>query len=303
MSRARNSLFTLSFLALVWGILETGSDADELFCLETNNNQLIRINTTTGTGTAIGVGEYEDASGGGNGVGLAFNPSANVMYARSESNLYTVDLRDGSTTLVGGEKFINITGLTFDKKFEVLYSIGLGSGLFFEIDPKTGDHDFIGGGGVFTFPIDLATHSNGTVFVADNSGNIFTANTNTGVLTLVASGLPGLVGIAFDSNDVLFAIEDSNSLLGIIDLDFPATFTPIGTGIQFNSVRGLAFVPDTVANQYNVFRGFHVGGALSDTFESDDSYLKFNPGITFFPTEPPSGSGSLAFCRAILQPH
>ena len=41
------------------------------------------------------------------------------------------------------------------------------------------------------------------------------------------------------------------------------------------------------ADQYNIFRGLHAGGDLSDTYASDDSYLKFNPGLTINSAEPP----------------
>jgi hypothetical protein len=42
-----------------------------------------------------------------------------------------------------------------------------------------------------------------------------------------------------------------------------------------------------VASQYNIFRGNHLSGDLSDTFQSDDSYLKFNPGFVVNSSEPP----------------
>ena len=42
-----------------------------------------------------------------------------------------------------------------------------------------------------------------------------------------------------------------------------------------------------VADSVTVIRGFYLSGALEDTVESDDSYLKYNPGITLAPTEPP----------------
>ncbi len=41
------------------------------------------------------------------------------------------------------------------------------------------------------------------------------------------------------------------------------------------------------AEQFQVVRGIQVGGDISDTFDSDDSYLKFYPGITLNPMEPP----------------
>jgi hypothetical protein len=41
------------------------------------------------------------------------------------------------------------------------------------------------------------------------------------------------------------------------------------------------------ADSFSTFRGFLLEGTLEDSFASDDQYLKFNPGITLFPTEPP----------------
>ena len=51
------------------------------------------------------------------------------------------------------------------------------------------------------------------------------------------------------------------------------------------------------ANDFNVLRGFHVGGQLSDTFDSDNSYLQFRPGLILNSIEPPvwvSLEGTLA---------
>ena len=41
------------------------------------------------------------------------------------------------------------------------------------------------------------------------------------------------------------------------------------------------------ADEMTVFRGFQISGDLSDTTQSDDSYVKVTPGITFSPLEPP----------------
>ncbi len=42
-----------------------------------------------------------------------------------------------------------------------------------------------------------------------------------------------------------------------------------------------------VANQYTVYRGRVIGGNLSDSFESDDCYLTFNPGLIVNSSEAP----------------
>ena len=44
---------------------------------------------------------------------------------------------------------------------------------------------------------------------------------------------------------------------------------------------------DTTASNVNVFRGVQLGGTLADSFESDDSYLTFNPGFTLNSIEAP----------------
>jgi hypothetical protein len=36
-----------------------------------------------------------------------------------------------------------------------------------------------------------------------------------------------------------------------------------------------------------VFRGVQIGGTLADAFESDDSYMRFNPGLTLNSSEAP----------------
>ena len=47
-------------------------------------------------------------------------------------------------------------------------------------------------------------------------------------------------------------------------------------------------IPTTTApNSFTVFRGLQIAGELADVHQSDDSYLKFNPGITLSSTEPP----------------
>jgi hypothetical protein len=55
------------------------------------------------------------------------------------------------------------------------------------------------------------------------------------------------------------------------------------TRMQFTFTGGNRIVPD----EFMVARGIQIAGDLSDVQESDDSYLKFNPGITLNSTEPP----------------
>jgi hypothetical protein len=57
-----------------------------------------------------------------------------------------------------------------------------------------------------------------------------------------------------------------------------------GRGIFLTQV---AVPQEVVADDFNVVRGLHIGGVLADSFQSDDSYLRFLPGVTLLDTEPP----------------
>ena len=61
----------------------------------------------------------------------------------------------------------------------------------------------------------------------------------------------------------------------------------LGAGDDLFFTVGGVTETTVVADSFTVLRGFYLSGALEDTFESDDAYLKFNPGITLAPTEPP----------------
>ncbi len=55
------------------------------------------------------------------------------------------------------------------------------------------------------------------------------------------------------------------------------------------SIEKLVPLDDIIVtpDDWNAFRGSHASGDISDVQESDDSYLKFNPGLTLSSTEPP----------------
>jgi len=81
------------------------------------------------------------------------------------------------------------------------------------------------------------------------------------------------------------ALRQDSSSSSVVTIDV------FSIGTDFDDV--LAEVSETggggtvTADSFSTFRGFHLSGTLEDSFTSDDEYLKFNPGITLFPTEPP----------------
>ena len=220
-------------------IAATAAHADTLYALDSGRT-LMTLDTATGASTVIGVGDFQDEFSG-YGVGLAYEPATGVMYARSFDNLYTIDLTDASTTLIGPSTPF-LTGLTFDAGYTTLYSVGQSTGEFDMVDPATGAATFVGSMGVGT-PLGLSTRSDGVVFVASIDGSIYTVDPGTGGATLVASNVGGgLTEIAFDADDVLYGVTLGDDMLGTIDLETGA-FSPIGP-VGFTDIRGLAFVAD-----------------------------------------------------------
>jgi hypothetical protein len=76
--------------------------------------------------------------------------------------------------------------------------------------------------------------------------------------------------------------------------DTPANQLPGFLGSQlfasYDQHAGFLSITPTfavAADNFTVLRGNQISGGLVDTTESDDSYLKFNPGLTLNPSEPP----------------
>ena len=68
--------------------------------------------------------------------------------------------------------------------------------------------------------------------------------------------------------------EDAHVETGAVDADFAL----VVSGVSASRV---------VIDGFNVLRGVQTAGDLEDVFESDDSYLKFKPGLTLNSSEPP----------------
>ncbi len=127
-------------------------------------------------------------------------------------------------------------------------------------------------------------------------------------------------GIGFAPNyQTLFAIDDNNqmlvemTLLGQFLQTIDIAALTAGSGltvdpqdIATDAVGGRIFITNKTANagnvmvfsvvnqetdiaveQFNVFRGIQIAGTLADINQSDDAYLKVNPGITLNSNEPP----------------
>jgi hypothetical protein len=91
-------------------------------------------------------------------------------------------------------------------------------------------------------------------------------------------------GVSYGVRDFPFSVA-ARDLDGDGDLDLAvANAGSNDVSILLNDCSGgsISIAPD----ELTVLRGFYVSGDVSDVAESDDSYLKFNQGITLLPSDP-----------------
>lgn len=63
-------------------------------------------------------------------------------------------------------------------------------------------------------------------------------------------------------------------------VDFAYQGSSSSENISLDNIQAVPSRISVEADSFVEFRGINVQGSLADTFESDDSYLKYNPGIT-----------------------
>ena len=237
-------------LIIVVALAKVGeAEASPLYAAEYGGSAIYQVDPSDGSSASIGSASH-------NTNGLAYNPLISTMYTIDAGVLYTLDLSDASTSLIGGGNASFFTGLTFNGDYSKLLSAN-SNGLY-SIDPLTGTASLIGPFQNATFfggIIDLATNSNGVVYGMGLDGDLYTVDDTTGEATFVAStGVAnGFTSISFDENDVLYGIStccDTNipdDSLVIINALNGAT-TLVGGDIG-SDARGLAFAipaPSTV---------------------------------------------------------
>jgi hypothetical protein len=212
--------------------------APVLYGVDYPTNTLFTINVNDASVTVVGA-----LSAVTGPTGIAFNRLNKSMYLKDLMGLYALDPSDGSVSLIGGAA--TSLGLTFNASFTSLYSIAFPNARdLVRIDPTKGATVNLGSSGLSSLGTieDLATSSSGQVFGAEDSGALITYDLTTGAGSVqfndVSGGL-GLSAIAFDDNDVLYAISVLSDKLLRIDVS-TGTSTVIGS-IPFVNVSGLAF--------------------------------------------------------------
>ncbi|GJL93159.1 MAG: hypothetical protein DHS20C04_28180 [Hyphococcus sp.] len=142
----------------------------------------------------------------------------------SNSDLYLVDFDASTATLIGSTGRDNISGIAIQPGTGVLFGIDHATDTLVTIDPATGAATTVGNLGASAFDVGLEFDAAGNLYMSSDTGgtgpDFYSVDTTTGAATLIGStGTGGIVGLALDSNNVMYGLADtSNDALYTIDL-------------------------------------------------------------------------------------
>ncbi len=220
-----------------------GGDFTTLYAVEYNTNGLYAINTATAAQTLIGP---TTPPAGQTFSGLTGTPDG-TMYGMvtdcASSNLVTVDIATGATTLLGALPGVGCgIDLAYNTDDDMIYIVDLLTDHLFKVDPATLAVTDVGALGV------AANYAQGMDFEEESGVLYWAAYTTAGELRVIdtATGASALVGgfpagaetdcLAFPTggqSDVPWLSEDpvSGTVAGGSSQDITVTFDPTGAGL------------------------------------------------------------------------
>ncbi len=220
-----------------------GGDFTTLYAVEYNTNGLYAINTATAAQTLIGP---TTPPAGQTFSGLTGTPDG-TMYGMvtdcGSSNLVTVDIATGATTLLGALPGVGCgIDLAYNTDDDMIYIVDLLTDHLFKVDPATLAVTDVGALGV------AANYAQGMDFEEESGVLYWAAYTTAGELRVIdtATGASALVGgfpagaetdcLAFPTggqSDVPWLSEDpvSGTVAGGSSQDITVTFDPTGAGL------------------------------------------------------------------------
>jgi Subtilisin-like serine proteases len=220
-----------------------GGDFTTLYAVEYNTNGLYAINTATAAQTLIGP---TTPPAGQTFSGLTGTPDG-TMYGMvtdcASSNLVTVDIATGATTLLGALPGVGCgIDLAYNTDDDMIYIVDLLTDHLFKVDPATLAVTDVGALGVaanYAQGMDFEEESGVLYWAAyTTAGELRVIDTTTGASTLVGA-FPGgaeVDSLAFPTggqSDVPWLSEDpvSGTVAGGSSLDITVTFDPTGAGL------------------------------------------------------------------------
>jgi WD40 repeat protein len=169
------------------------------------------------------------------------------------SNLYTVNITTGATTLIGATGFSGVGALAFAPNGTTLYGVANSGHRLITINTSTGVGTAVSASATGTGNIaDIAFRADGVLFAAAGSDGVaplYTINTTTGIATLIGTmaGSGGGNALAFNATGTLFL--DANSGLYTVNPVTAATIlvaTPnFGDPFSQSEFAGMKFHPSS----------------------------------------------------------
>lgn len=219
----------------------TAAEAGTLYTVRTSDDMLRSLDTDTLLFTNVGLlGAPFDFGG------LGWDSANQTMYmvtGFADSNLYTVDLNDGSAALVGSHGFGDMFGLAYDPTTDTLYSSRstLGQG-FYSLDRSDGSANFIGNPGVNLDGLAYDSKRDMIVGALAGPGDLYDIDRSDGSASLLFDGpFFNNAGLAYDPDNDLFWMIDWSGNLYTFDPSAGYSRTLIMSGLGAHD--GLEWVP------------------------------------------------------------
>jgi uncharacterized membrane protein len=199
----------------------------------------LQVNAVGGQGTPLSASVTVPTSNGVSIVPGSFNVAPTTITQGAGSETLTWSLASSATTLYitqnaypPGIDLVNLntntvtqlvdtdaTGdsLIFDKNGDIVYDTYRDPGEIGIFDPHTNTNTIIASNYYALKDMVLQPGGNSVLIADDGDSEILSLDLNTSAITVFASGLPGINGLAYDSNGNLFAVDVSDDALLQLD--------------------------------------------------------------------------------------